>query len=455
MVKSVVAAGAERERALELVRLHGWNATSFQTLEEGYRYFFDGDGFVAYFDSGRAWVVAGAPIAPVAEIAPILRKFLDVARRAGRRVCLFAIEQRLLDLAGPGLRSLSIGEQPIWDPQKWDDILKRRRSLREQLRRARAKGVVVREVTTAELEAGLTREGIARVAERWQQTHGLAPMDFLVRLELFSFTQDRRCFVAERAGRVIGVAGVVPVSARQGWFIEDLVRDPGAPNGTAELLIDGVMRWARQQGSSWLTLGLAPLAGDVSPLLRAARSSGRLLYDFKSLRSYKAKLEPERWVRIFLAYPPTQGALRSVLDALWAFTRTGFWSFGWRTLTRGPIVVVRALALLLLPWTLLLALAPTEAWFKSAWIKWSWVAFDLAVAAGLFRFLYKRSTTSLTPLAVAVTLDALLTPVQAVLWNLPHAQTVLDYVLITLGCLAPLLASVVLWGARRFRSTAA
>jgi phosphatidylglycerol lysyltransferase len=200
---------------------------------------------------------------------------------------------------------------------------------------------------------------------------------------------------------------------------------------------------------------LAPLAGDVSPLLRAARSSGRLLYDFKSLRSYKAKLEPEHWVRIFLGYPPTQGAFRSVLDALWAFTRTGFWSFGWRTLTRGPIVVVRALALLLLPWTLLLALAPSEPWFGNAWLKWSWVVFDLAVAAGLFRFLYKRSTSSLTPLAVAVTADAVLTLLQAVLWNLPRARSSLDYALITLACLAPLLASVVLWGARRFRAAEA
>ena len=443
---------AERERALELVRRHGWNATSFQTLEQGYRYFFDADGFIAYVEAGRAWVVAGAPIAPVGEIAPILRKFLAAARQAERRVCLFATEQRLLDLLGAELRSLSIGEQPIWDPQKWDDILKRRRSLREQLRRSRAKGVAVREVTAAELDAGLTREGIARVAQRWQSAHRLAPMDFLVRLELFSFTEDRRCFVAERDGRVIGVAGVVPVSARSGWFIEDLVRDPAAPNGTAELLIDGVMRWSAQQGSRWLTLGLAPLAGDVSPLLRAARSSGRLLYDFKGLRSYKAKLEPELWVQIFLAYPPTQSAFRSVLDALSAFTRTGLWSFGWRTLTRGPIVIVRALWLLLLPWTLLLAAAPAEAWFKSPWIKWSWVVFDLAVAAGLFRFLHKRSTAWLTPLAVVVSLDALLTPLQAVLWNLPRSRGWLDYLLITLACLAPLLASIVLWGARRIRS---
>jgi phosphatidylglycerol lysyltransferase len=389
-------------------------------------------------------VVAGAPIAAAEAIAETLRAFLAAADAAGRRACLFATEQRLLDLAGEQLRSLRIGEQPVWDPREWNDILKRRRSLREQLRRARAKGVSVREVTAPELEAGSTRQGIERVAQRWLHTRSLAPMDFLVRLELFSFAAERRCFIAEQAGRIVGVAGVVPVPARDGWFIEDLVRDPAAPNGTAESLIDGVMRWASQLGCGWLTLGLAPLSGDVPPLLRMARQSGKLLYDFGGLRSYKAKLEPERWLPIFLSYPPTQSGARSLLDALWAFTRTGFWG----------VVVVRALALLLVPWTLLLALAPVEPWFGAAWLKWSWVTFDALVAAGLFRFLHKRSTSSLTPLAIAVTLDALLTPLQAVLWNLPRARSAFDHVVIAAACAAPILASIVLWGARRFRLAA-
>lgn len=442
---------AARQRALELVRRFGWNATSFQTLEEGYSYYFASDGCVAYVDTGRAWVVAGAPIAEASAIADLLAAFLAAARSAGRRACLFATEQRLLELVGAQLRSLCIGEQPVWDPADWPDILKRRRSLREQLRRARAKGVTVREVRAEELSAGVTREGIARVAERWLLSRTMAPMDFLVRVELFSFTEDRRCFVAEQDGRLVGVAGVVPVPARSGWFIEDLVRDPAAPNGTIELLIDAVMRWAKDGGCRWLTLGLAPLAGGVSPLLRAARSSGALLYDFNGLRSYKAKLEPEAWLPIYLSYPPTQSSWRSLLDALWAFTGTGFWHFGWRTLTRGPIVVIRALAILLVPWTLLLVIAPAERWFGAVWLKWFWVFFDMLVAAGLFRFLAKRETALLTPLAIAVTFDAVASPIEALLWNVEHVRSVFDYVVIALGCLAPALASIALWGARRVR----
>ena len=56
----------QRARALQLLKRYGWNATSFQVLEPGVCYWFDParEACVAYVDTGRAWVVAGAPIAP-------------------------------------------------------------------------------------------------------------------------------------------------------------------------------------------------------------------------------------------------------------------------------------------------------------------------------------------------------------------------------------------------------
>src|SRR5512143_1443652 len=126
---------AERERVLELVRRHGWNATAFQTLEEGYRYFFDGpDACVAYVDTGGAWVAAGAPIAAHDDLGAVAGRFLEAARAAGRRASFFSAEERLVGAAGRALRSVRIGEQPTWDPGHWDEVLARNRSLREQLR---------------------------------------------------------------------------------------------------------------------------------------------------------------------------------------------------------------------------------------------------------------------------------------------------------------------------------
>jgi phosphatidylglycerol lysyltransferase len=241
------------------------------------------------------------------------------------------------------------------------------------------------------------------------------------------------------------------VPARGGWFLEDLVRDPRAPNGTGELLVDAVMRWALAAGSTWLTLGLAPLSGQVAAPLRAARKGSRFLYDFDGLRRYKAKLRPRSWSRIYLAYPTGQSWLISLLDSLVAFTQGGFLSFGLRTLLRGPIALLRVLTVLLVPWVLVLGLSSGEHWFGSPAVKWAWVVFDVVVAFGLVRLLRRPTTKLFGVLAVAVTGDAALTLAQALFFNLPRARGAVEYLVIALACAAPALAAVVLWGARRTR----
>jgi phosphatidylglycerol lysyltransferase len=442
----------ERKRVLDLVVRHGWNATAFQTLESGYRYFFHGENAcVAFVDTGGSWVAAGAPIAPTAELDDTVSAFVRAARNAGRRACFFATEERLHASTGEALRSLNIGEQPTWDPQDWPAIVAKHRSLREQLRRARAKGVSIRRLGAAELEQGETHDQLARIADRWLSARTMAPMGFLVRLEPFTFPSERRCFVAEVAGVVVAFAGVIPVPLRSGWFLEDLARDPSAPNGTSELLVDAVMRWAGAAGCGWLTFGLAPLAGALPRWLRFVRRHAGFLYDFDGLHAYKSKFRPAAWSPIFLSYPARQSLLLSVLDTLAAFAQGGLVRFAWRSLLRGPKIVLRALALLLVPWTVLLMLAPTARSFGAQSVKWAWICFDICLALGLFRVLKKPAPRLLTVLCVAVSADALITTLEAVLWNLERAQGGLEHLLLVLACGAPALAAIVLWGARRHR----
>lgn len=439
---------------LGLVLRHGSAANAFQTLQAGYRYFFYGaEACVAYVDTGSAWVAAGAPIAPLAALAEVTSAFLNAARAEGKRACFFATESPLASTRtdANALRALAVGEQPIWDPRAWSTELARHRSLREQLRRARAKGVSTREVSAAELEHGPLREQMLRVVASWRSVRALAPMGFLVQVEPFSFSAQRRTFVAEQRGRVLGFAGLVPVPARGGWFLADLVRVPDAPNGTGELLVHTVMSWATENQCSWLTLGMAPLSGALPSWLSRVRDNSRWLYDFAGLRAYKAKFAPQAWQPLYLCYPKTQTELEAIVDTLRAFASGSLLWFGLQTLLRGPRIVLRALALLLVPWTLLLALAPGERWFGADWLKWAWVYFDVALALGLFRVLRKPSLGLLTVLALAVSADAFLTTVEALLWNARHARSALDYALLLLACAGPSLAALVLWGARRQR----
>ena len=442
---------ADRVRVLSLVKRYGWNSTSFQILEPGYRYWFDGeDACIGYVDTGRAWVVAGSPVASPERVAAVCARFVETATSARRRVSCFGTETRFTSATGwPALR---IGDQPMWAPDQWANVLADSRSLREQLRRARAKGVAVRPINGAELAPDHpTRGRLDALIARWLATRPIAPMGFLVQIDPFTFPEERRYFIAERDGVIVALLGIIPIYARHGWFFEDFLRDPDAPNGTVELLVDAGMRAAATEHVPLVTLGLVPLAGDVGTCLRAARRLGRSLYDFDGLRAFKAKFKPQAWDPIFLSYPPGRSGIVALADTLTAFARGGLFRFGLETFLRGPAIVVRALAAMLIAWTCLLALPASATYFPAPAWQWGWVGFDVTLAAMLFALAHRWRQPLADVVATLVTADAAATFIQAVVYDLPRRTGLLDIAVIATAVAAPSLAALLLWNARSHR----
>ena len=225
------------------------------------------------------------------------------------------------------------------------------------------------------------------------------------------------------------------------------MRAPDAHNGTSELLVDAVMTSIARSESTWFTLGLAPLAGDVGRALVFARRAFAALYDFGGLYRYKAKFRPGAFWPIFLAYPSSQGAIVSIVDALGAFAVGGFVRFAVATFLRGPTALLRWLTILLVPWIALLAVAPAERWFGAPAAKWSWIVFDIAVFLALRHLLRRPSVLVATILALAVTSDFGLT-VLSVVRNPAITNQVTTLGIATLACLAPAIAATLLWGTR-------
>ncbi|MFL5320055.1 MAG: phosphatidylglycerol lysyltransferase domain-containing protein, partial [Myxococcaceae bacterium] len=233
---------------------------------------------------------------------------------------------------------------------------------------------------------------------------------------------------------------------------EDLIRDPKAPNGTAELLVDAAMRAVAEKDSSYVTLGLVPLAGPVEGWLRVARRGARPLYDFKGLHRFKAKFRPQGWDPLFLSFPPHSSGSVALYDALNAFARGGFVRFGLETLSRGPTLAIQLLAVLLIPWIAILATASSTRWFPSPAIKWAWVGFDILVAGGLFALSQRWRHWLATLLATAITADALLTITEAITFNASRARNGIDWIVIVVAALAPTTAAAILWSGRAHRT---
>jgi lysylphosphatidylglycerol synthetase-like protein (DUF2156 family) len=337
----------EHARARDVVLAHGWNTTSFQTLGRGMERHIDAvtGALVGYVDTGSAWVAAGAPIAPEGHLVAAARGFVAEAARRRRIACFFAVEERFL--LATGSRSVPIGEQPVWDPSAWPVTLSRTPSLREQLRRARAKGVRAEEVDGSRAlapGAPLRREA-DRLVAAWLRARSMMPMRFLVDVAPFDLAADRLVVAAHRDARLVGLLVASPIPARRGWLLEHVLRDPHeAPNGTAETLVDAALRAAAARGASRVTMGLAPLAGEVHPVLRLARRAGHPLYDFEGLRAFKAKLRPSAWETVHLAVPDGVTTWSALVESLRAFAGGSLARFGVGTLIRRAGASRRAVA---------------------------------------------------------------------------------------------------------------
>jgi len=403
---------ADRQRGRAALQRFGADAVSFQSLESGLAWWHDAPGpggtgaALAYRDTGRSWIAVGRPLVEAAAAGRAAQRFAAAARARRRRAVFFGVE-RLDTFAG--FRRLALGLQSVLLPERWPATLAASRKLREQLRRARAKGVTARLASAAEVAPGTPLHGeIERLRREWLAARPMEPMGFLVAVEPFHEAQHHLYVVAERQGRVVQVLSAVPAFASRGWLFEDMLRGPDAPNGTTELVLDLALRTIAGD-AAWATPGLTPLAGPIAWWLRTARTVTTPLYDFDGLRRFRARLSPARWIPVWLVWDRGPAWL-VLVDVLRAFAGGPLTAFAWRSLTRHPNGPPWAVALPLVPWTgllvgLLLAGAAGILGFSAAALA-AWVIFDVALAWLLFRAARRPDRQRLGLLALAAAVDA-------------------------------------------------
>jgi phosphatidylglycerol lysyltransferase len=438
---------SDKDRLLAAILRNGREAVAFQSLEGGLEIWTDPatGALVPYCDTGGGWVAIGSPLAAEADVAEVARRFSSVARSHGRRASWFGAE-----ISIPGFKALLVGEQPIWHVQRWPQVVARSRGLREQLRRSRAAGVAVRAVPAAELGDGRPlRVAVDALAAEWLARRPMEPMQFLVTLAPWHHPAAHRYFVAEHQGRLVSFLSLVPIPARNGWLLEDLLRASNAPNGTSELLIDAAMRAVAAEGAELATLGLAPLSGEIGPALRLARAMGRGLYDFRGLRAFKQRLHPHAWIAVWLLVPQAGNLALGLVDTLRAFLGNRVARFIFRTILRHPSAICVALAAPLVPWTifllLLLALGAHGPLGFSRGALAAWTMFDAGLDVALWRAALRPRPVRLAALALLSSADALLSVLRV--HELGLGANVREMVLRLLATGAPVIATVALWAA--------
>jgi len=464
---------------LDLLRRHGAEAEAFRALSPDLR-LWTARGFdaaLAYVRAGRSVVGVGSPICAPDDRARAMSTLIEEARAHDLRVQLFAVEEDTLNVLNrskaPGMPEhtwVSIGEQPAFDLSNWSLAGRKRANVRAQVHRAANHGVRIKEVPPHALARGtvLRAAADALIAE-WREHRPMSPMGFLVDLHPFLHAEERRYFIAEKEGELEGLLSCVPIHAKKGWFLEDLIRRPRAPNGTSEALVCAALSSFAAQGYDYATLGVAALSSSsetiraarqgvpswLIPLFRFCYRHANALYSFRGIRAYREKFRPDRWEKVYLVVSPPPITARTLFDLLNAFipgTRLHFVLDSAIRLARAlagriPTRILRltawAFSLLLFPWIWLLLSVDPLKYFGSSWGAHAWVVFDVAMAAAFALLAFSlterpRFAWSLARIMLgAVLADLTLTTTQALLFNFPNAEHTVDVLTTLIAILAP------------------
>ena len=260
--------------------------------------------------------MAGDPFTSAENLAAVATAFLERAHGEGRVVGFMPATERFAKSTnGLGLRAIKIGSAPYFDLSTWAPRGDRAKKARAGVNQARRVGVRVEEVVNVDDE--LIRE-TACLRKSWLNMRRSAmKFEWLFAVNLFQNKDLKKYFTARDAsGTLVGFLAASPIPARDGWYLEDILRSKKAPNGTTDLLVVEVLNLLKRDGAKLATLGTAPMAmeGGIDPEVvdspkldqatRIAASWCSIFYNFDGVRHFKAKFAPSWWENEYILMSP-------------------------------------------------------------------------------------------------------------------------------------------------------
>jgi lysylphosphatidylglycerol synthetase-like protein (DUF2156 family) len=293
---------------LRLQTLYGHNPHSLVSIAPGALLWStpDIDGAIIYGEFGRVWLAAGDPLAPLEDMAELARQFGAFAKRKNRVVAFVPSSAEFARLVVPkDFVAVKVGASPYFDLQTWNPRGDSAKKIRAGVNQARRAGVTV-ETVTDNIDQLLKKE-TAQLCMHWLGARRSATtFGWLVALDPFLHSEYKKYFTARVDGRLVGFLAASPIPARKGWYLEDVLREPAAPQGTATLLVVEALAALKAEGATLATLGTSPLSTDgpidvpiehrvVSRALDVASRRLAGFYNFEGLRRFKGKFVPSWW----------------------------------------------------------------------------------------------------------------------------------------------------------------
>ncbi len=279
----------------------------------------DQRAFIMYRLSGNSWIALGDPVGPEEASDELLWKFRELVDRYDGRPVFYEITDRYLpSFVNMGLSLAKIGEDARVPLNDFTLQGSHRSSLRQTVNRALREGAVFDVVPSSGVAAILPE--LRGVSEDWLKDKSSSEKGFSLGAFSPQYLCNFDCAIVRLKGNIVAFANIWHGSAG-GEISIDLMRyNRSAPKGIMDFLFCELMLWAKTQGYTSFSLGMAPLSGlEQRPLAPLWHKMGHLIfkhgesfYNFEGLRHYKEKFDPQ-WQPRYIA---CQGGVFSLPRAL-------------------------------------------------------------------------------------------------------------------------------------------
>ena len=297
-------------------------------LDHSYSTFTSIHGAVLYQVQHRTMVIFGDPMCHKEHLTFLLAEVKQFCRAQKLRMAFMGVsrsfavytqDQKWLGFKFGTEKTLNTATNPILRNGSGKRILSQNRHLLDPKRGGVKISLYAPSVTGVNREL---EDAIQHLYDDWRRARDTrGAQTFVTVYDLFFFREKTMFLYATLSGKVLGMAMLRYVGARDGFHIDPCIASHDAPRGVSDMLIVMAMQMLDKAGVTQLSLGLEPArdlqvlrGGWYGPLARGAYRKVANSTQLSGKTLYNSKFHPDEGLDedVFVVFPGSAFPLRQV-----------------------------------------------------------------------------------------------------------------------------------------------
>lgn len=267
------------------------------------------NSFIMHASEGKSFVAMGDPVGPEDEAEELLWKFQEYCEEQDSWPIFYQVRDDYLEwYVDLGLTLMKIGE--VARVKLSDFKLEDRayEELHNNYKRFKDEGYSF-EIIPKE-DVGSSLEEFRKISDKWIEAKEAGELGFSQGVFNKEYLLNFPIAAVYKDGKPLAFSNVWQGADKYELSFDLLRNDPEIRDEIIDYLLIELMLWGKEKGYKWFSLGMAPLSGMKnhqhserwSKVADWVYTYGENIYNFKEVRTYREKFNPE-WEPRFIAVP--------------------------------------------------------------------------------------------------------------------------------------------------------